>query len=333
MKYCCTCTSAISDIDIKKNTINTPMRTNVFQCPSCFAITEPLNKAIDYDKPCHKCNKNDIIKRYIMECGHWVCKGCCELVKDNDVYVYKCDVCNILGGSSISIIYNKRLNVPNKFMSNYKKLYAHLFDIIDSYIDTNNFYGQHKILMIALEEYHKWLNLLIKYGGPHILSPSRFIDKIWHTHILDTENYVDVCEKLCGKFIHHYPENSFIGQKNERENRRNNTLMFYREKYGLMSPDVGKIWATTPSVTEFYKSKTTDMIHIKQIHGKIVDFPFVENMTVRNVKEMINETDGSCIDELRIIYAGKVLSDGEELKSYKIFPNSTLHVLLSIKGC
>lgn len=333
MKYCCICTITISDIDIKKNTINTPMRTNVFQCPSCLAISEPLANVIDYDKPCHKCNKNDIAKRYIMECGHWVCKDCCQLVKDNDAYVYKCDICSTLGGSSISIIHNKRLNVPNKFILNYKKLYVHLFDIIDSYIDTKNFCDKHKILITALEEYHKWLKLLIKYGGPHILSPSKIIDKIWHTHILDTENYVDTCKKLCGKFIHHYPENSFIGQKDERENRRNNTLMFYREKYGLMSPDVGKIWSITPSVIEFYKSKTTDIIHIKQITGKIVDLPFVDSMTIRNIKEMINEIDGSCIDQLKLIHAGKFLADNEELKSYKIFPNVTLYVVLNIKGC
>lgn len=330
MMYCSVCTFPMLTDDIGKNIVNTPIATNIFQCPNCFVFQYPT-QAVDFDKPCRKCGRSDETVRIVMECNHWFCFKCVKLTDKDEESVFICDVCNNSSSTVPYTISHRRLNIPDKFKPNYRKLYVQLIDMIESYLD--DIQNKHEITLVALEEYHRWLNLLVRYGGAHILSPGAFIDKIWHMHILDTENYADTCEKLCGKFIHHYPENSFVGQKDERLDRYNNTMTFYRERYGLMSPDVEKIWALKGLLLKFYRSKATGVIHIKRINGFVFDLPFVKDATVRNLKEMINEMDGVCINDQRLIYAGHNLDDGVLLSKYGIYADATLHMVLRVSGC
>ena len=37
------------------------------------------------------------------------------------------------------------------------------------------------------------------------LSPTNDVDRVWHCHILDTQKYIDDCQWLFGRIIHHYP--------------------------------------------------------------------------------------------------------------------------------
>ena len=37
-------------------------------------------------------------------------------------------------------------------------------------------------------------------------TPTRHVDEMWHTHILDTQKYAADCDALFGRFIHHVPE-------------------------------------------------------------------------------------------------------------------------------
>lgn len=37
------------------------------------------------------------------------------------------------------------------------------------------------------------------------LAPSKDVDKFWHGHILDTLKYAEDCEKVFGRFLHHFP--------------------------------------------------------------------------------------------------------------------------------
>jgi hypothetical protein len=56
----------------------------------------------------------------------------------------------------------------------------------------------------AIEDYRRFLFLYHLYPD-RIIVPSREIDRIWHTHILDTAKYREDCELLFGKFIDHWP--------------------------------------------------------------------------------------------------------------------------------
>lgn len=56
----------------------------------------------------------------------------------------------------------------------------------------------------AIEQYRRFLFLHHRYPS-HPLVPSLEIDRVWHTHILDTAKYREDCEKLFGRFVDHYP--------------------------------------------------------------------------------------------------------------------------------
>ena len=52
--------------------------------------------------------------------------------------------------------------------------------------------------------YRRFLYLVSLYPDK-IIVPSKDIDIFWHTHILDTLKYTADCQKLFGKYFHHFP--------------------------------------------------------------------------------------------------------------------------------
>jgi hypothetical protein len=56
----------------------------------------------------------------------------------------------------------------------------------------------------AIAQYRKFLLLTYLYPDEQIV-PSREVDQVWHTHILDTAKYRQDCEMLFGRFIDHWP--------------------------------------------------------------------------------------------------------------------------------
>ena len=48
--------------------------------------------------------------------------------------------------------------------------------------------------------------LLLVYLHPNIkIVPTKEIDVVWHYHILDTSKYESDCQRLFGRFLHHFP--------------------------------------------------------------------------------------------------------------------------------
>ncbi len=57
----------------------------------------------------------------------------------------------------------------------------------------------------AVEPAYKGYLYLTAHNHNHPLVPSKDVDKMWHTHILDTRKYASDCQSLFGTFIHHIP--------------------------------------------------------------------------------------------------------------------------------
>ena len=53
-------------------------------------------------------------------------------------------------------------------------------------------------------EYRRFLTLLAKYPNEPI-TPGKDVDRFWHAHILDTQKYVEDCERVFGRYLHHFP--------------------------------------------------------------------------------------------------------------------------------
>lgn len=72
--------------------------------------------------------------------------------------------------------------------------------------------------------------------------------------------------------------------------------------------------------------------YVKALNGKNIMFSYSPSMTIYDIKQAISEQESIPIDQQRLIFQGKQLEDNKALADYSILSDSTIHLVLRLRG-
>jgi hypothetical protein len=87
----------------------------------------------------------------------------------------------------------------------------------------------------AIQEYKKFVYLCCTL--PNGASPSETVDKVWHMHLIYTQNYwEEFCPNILKRKLHHHPSKGGFKEKGKHQNWFSDTLKNYKEIFQQDAP-------------------------------------------------------------------------------------------------
>lgn len=74
------------------------------------------------------------------------------------------------------------------------------------------------------------------------------------------------------------------------------------------------------------------LIAIKTLSGRKLNLDFEPHQKIIEIKETLQEKEGILKEQIRLIYAGKVINDEMKIEECNIQPGSSLMMALHLRG-
>ena len=74
------------------------------------------------------------------------------------------------------------------------------------------------------------------------------------------------------------------------------------------------------------------LITIKTLSGRKLSLDFDNTQKISEIKEALTEKEGIPVQQIRLIYGGKILKDEITIQEASIAPGSTVMMMMHLKG-